>query len=228
MFLTACGDDFILKCEEISPRCSLINRNLPWKQKWIILINFFFKFNWIFYCKKPHFTIYFPKQRLYIACFQCWLNDFLILILIRYNRDGFITMKWKTTIYHTVGTILQSNRKILEKGKLYTSLSVICAGYQHHTVPQPTCEAFYNQMISLPLLLVRSCILCRHQYPHLMVTQPMWETCEETNKNERETNGLWNVSDCGWVIIWYGYGWRHNTHDVTSKNVNDSLCLLNA
>ena len=66
---------------------------------------------------------------MYIACFQCWLNDFLILILIRYNRDGFITMKWKTTIYHTVGTILQSNRKILEKDKLYTSLSVICASF---------------------------------------------------------------------------------------------------
>ena len=66
---------------------------------------------------------------MYIACFQCWLNDFLILILIRYNRDGFITMKWKTTIYHTVGTILQSNRNILEKDKLYTSLSVICASF---------------------------------------------------------------------------------------------------
>jgi hypothetical protein len=38
-------------------------------------------------------------------------------------------MKWKTTIYHTLGTILQSNRKILEKGKLYTSLSVICASF---------------------------------------------------------------------------------------------------
>jgi hypothetical protein len=24
--------------------------------KWIILIYFFFKFNWIFYCKQPHFT----------------------------------------------------------------------------------------------------------------------------------------------------------------------------
>ena len=30
--------------------------------KWIILIYFFFKFNWIFHCKQPHFTIYFPKQ----------------------------------------------------------------------------------------------------------------------------------------------------------------------
>jgi hypothetical protein len=46
----------------ISPRCSVINRDLPWKQ-WIILINFFFKFNWIFHCKQPHFTIYFPKHR---------------------------------------------------------------------------------------------------------------------------------------------------------------------
>jgi hypothetical protein len=31
--------------------------------KWIILIYLFFKFNIIFYCKQPHFTIYFLKQR---------------------------------------------------------------------------------------------------------------------------------------------------------------------
>jgi hypothetical protein len=47
---------------EISPRCSLINMNLPWKQCELYQF-FFFKFNWIFYFKQPHFTIYFLKQR---------------------------------------------------------------------------------------------------------------------------------------------------------------------
>ena len=53
------ADDFLL---EILPRCA-INRDLSWKQSELYYFFFFFKFNWIFHCKQPHFTIYFPKQR---------------------------------------------------------------------------------------------------------------------------------------------------------------------
>jgi hypothetical protein len=42
--------------------------------KWIILIYLFFKFNWIFYYKQPHFTIYLSKQHaiVFISDDQNW------------------------------------------------------------------------------------------------------------------------------------------------------------
>jgi amino acid permease len=74
-----------------------------------------------------------------------------------------------------------------------TNRVVILWGYQHHTVPQPTCETFYDQMISLPLLLVTWCILCVINI-HIWwsLNQSEKHVKKQTKMREKRMKGVWN------------------------------------
>jgi hypothetical protein len=53
------ADDFLM---EISPGCSVVNRDLPWKQSELYNL-FFLQIQLNISLQATHFTIYFPKQR---------------------------------------------------------------------------------------------------------------------------------------------------------------------
>jgi hypothetical protein len=75
--------------------------------KWIILIYFFFKFNWIFHCKQPHFTIY--KIIFFISDDRHWPNTVWRYVKVVRQRTSratsrhsvITTLWWYNILYRT-------------------------------------------------------------------------------------------------------------------------------
>ena len=102
--------------------------------KWIILIYFFLKFNWIFYCKHSHFTIYTSRNS--VTLFSLATTD-IGLAWLRHSTypstlvsacqmmnwpNKFLIWSSTSTLALSIGTLQRNAAQITDKSLYFTYL----------------------------------------------------------------------------------------------------------